>query len=57
MTTYHNSLLLGKLDDDETKDIFFFGIPNSWQKQMILQDFDPLDHTLEELVDFCESKD
>jgi len=29
-------------------------MPSLWQKAMILQDFDPLDHTLAELVNFCE---
>ena len=35
-------------------DLLEFGMPSSWQKAMILQDFDPVDHTIPELVSFCE---
>ena len=43
-----------KLPNDELLDIFAFGVPNSWQKAMTLQDFDPPSHTLQEFISFCE---
>ena len=43
-----------KLPNDEMLDLLEFGMPSSWQKAMILQDFDPVDHTIPELVSFCE---
>lgn len=43
-----------KLPDDELCDILEFGIPSTWQKQMTLQAFDPLEHSPLETVEFCE---
>ena len=43
-----------KLPDDEIVDLLEFGVPNSWQKAMILQDFDPLQKTVREFIQFCE---
>lgn len=43
-----------ELDEDEIIDILEFGIPHSWQNNMVLQGFDPMESTLAELVDFCE---
>ena len=43
-----------KMDDSELLDIGEFAIPSSWQRQMILQDVDPLQGTIQNLVDFCE---
>jgi len=43
-----------RLPNDEMLDFLEFGMPSSWQKAMILQDFDPVDHTMAELVSFCE---
>ena len=42
------------LPDDEVIDLLEFGIPAGWQKAMILQDFDPLQHTIPEFISFCE---
>ena len=42
------------LPDDELLDILEFGMPSSWQKQMVLQDFDPLQHTIKQFTEFCE---
>ena len=42
------------LPPDEILDLIEFGIPNSWQKAMILQDFDPLQKSVKEFVSFCE---
>ena len=43
-----------KLPEDELLDILEFGMPNSWQRAMTLQDFDPVEHTVSEFVSFCE---
>ena len=42
------------MDNDELIDLLFFGTPNSWRRQFLLQDFDPVDHTINDLVQFCE---
>ena len=34
-----------KLPEDEILDLLEFGIPNTWQKAMLLQDFDAQVHT------------
>ena len=43
-----------KFDDDELCDIVEFGSPPVWQNTMLIQGFDITDHTLDELVKFCE---
>lgn len=43
-----------EIDDEEIIDIIEFGIPSSWQKNMVLQGFDPMESTLADLVAFCE---
>ena len=43
-----------KLDDQEIMDILEFGVPNSWQKNMVMQGFDPVTSTTNEFVAFCE---
>ena len=42
------------LSDDEITDIVLYGVPKSWTHKMDEHDFDPLAHSLEELVSFCE---
>ena len=42
------------IEEDEIKDILDFGNPGTWQKQMILQGFDPLEKSMKEFIDFCE---
>jgi hypothetical protein len=42
------------LTNEEVLDILEFAIPNTWQKSMVLQGFDPLIHTVSEFVSFCE---
>ena len=42
------------LQQDELLYLHKFGMPNQWQSQMILQDFDPVDHTIEYFVNFCD---
>mgnify|MGYP001048519339 CR=1 FL=1 len=43
-----------RLETDEILDNLDFGNPNAWQKQMILQNFDPVSNTLDDFVAFCE---
>ena len=43
-----------QLDTDELLEILEFAVPATWQKAMVLQGFDPLEHTVEEFVEFCE---
>ena len=42
------------LPNDEIMDILEFGVPNSWQKTMVLQDFDPVQKSVPEFTAFCE---
>ena len=42
------------LAQDEIVDILNFGVPNTWQKNMVIQGFDPTLHTPSEFVEFCE---
>ena len=42
------------LDEEESKDMLEFSVPNSWQKGMVQHGFDPADHTLTEFIEFCE---
>ena len=49
-----NDLAVLELDKDK---LFYFpgyGLPLHWQLQMVLHDFDPANHTLQELVSFFE---
>ena len=43
-----------KLPEDEIFNLLEFGIPNTWQKAMLLQDFDPQVHTVNDFVQFYE---
>jgi hypothetical protein len=49
-----NYLAVVKLDEDELLDLLEYGLPLHWQLEMVLHDFDPADHTIQELVSFCE---
>jgi len=49
-----STLAADKLPDDELLDLLEFSIPRAWQKQMVLQGFDPIEGTAEEFVRFCE---
>jgi hypothetical protein len=42
------------LDNEALKEVGEFSIPASWQKGMVQHGFDPADHTLNELIEFCE---
>jgi hypothetical protein len=43
-----------KLPTDELMDIAEFAVPATWQRTMVLHDFDPTNHTPTEFVEFCE---
>lgn len=45
------------LPDDELLDILEWGIPNSWQKQLIIQNLDPLEMSIKEFIDFGERQE
>ena len=45
-----------KLPDDESKEIIYHVIPNSWRKQMTLQCFNNLTENIVEMVRFCEQR-
>ena len=42
------------LPQDNILDIGEFGMPNKWQHEMILHNFDPMEGTVQDLVAFCE---
>jgi len=43
-----------KLPDEELIDIAEFAIPSIWQCTMVMHDFDPVIHTSQEFISFCE---
>jgi hypothetical protein len=43
-----------RLLEDELLDIYENGVLNTWQKQFLLQGFDPIEHTKQEFLEFCE---
>ena len=43
------------LTQDEMLDILLFGTPRSWQNEMERQGFDPMEKTIQEVVDFMEN--
>ena len=42
-----------KLDNDKIKEIAKYRIPYNWQQQMCLQNFDVMEKTIPEFIDFC----
>ena len=42
------------IPNDEILEHLEFAIPNSWQKQMVLQGFNTLERTMEDFIEFCE---
>jgi hypothetical protein len=42
-----------KLPEDELLELLEFSLPEKWQVAMLLQDFDPADHSLDKFVAFC----
>ena len=44
----------GSLPQDELLDLMEFGMPSSWQRQMIMHDFDPMDKSIPEFISMCE---
>ena len=49
-----NGVVSSPLPTDEVVDMLEFGCPPTWQKEMILQDFDATTATVSEFVDFFE---
>merc|ERR1712127_29987 len=43
-----------ELPQDEILDLLEFGIPSTWHKAMIIQDFDPVSSTVADFTNFCE---
>jgi len=43
-----------KLSDADFVEVIEYGIPHSWRTKMVEQGFVPVDHTLAEIVEFCE---
>jgi hypothetical protein len=48
---YHDGM---ELQDDELLDLYEFGVPTSWQKQFLVQNWDPIQHSKQEFRKFCE---
>lgn len=46
-----------KLDQEELIDILQFGMPSKWQRNMVRDNFNPADHGLQDLVDYCERQE
>ena len=42
------------LHEDEILNLLEFGVPNSWQKQFLMHQFDPQAQTIMEFVEFCK---
>ena len=42
------------LAEDDLAEILEFGIPNSWQKAMVLQGFNTIERSVTDIVEFCE---
>ena len=42
------------LPADEVMEHMEFAIPHSWQKQMILQGFNTIEHNMDEFLEFCK---
>lgn len=42
------------LSNDEVMDILLYGTPKSWQREMERQGYDPLEHTLNDVITFME---
>jgi hypothetical protein len=41
-------------DVDFVLEVIEFGIPHSWRAKIVQQGFVPVDHTLAEIIEFCE---
>jgi hypothetical protein len=46
-----------KIDDDEMKDLLEFSIPWQWRIEMVKQAFRPVEHTIPEIMEFCEHQE
>jgi hypothetical protein len=43
-----------QLQEDELKELFEYGIPTSWRKEMVRQGFFPCNQTTADIIEFCE---
>lgn len=43
-----------KLSEDDFIEVIEYGIPQSWRAKMVEQGFIPIQHTLAEIIEFCE---
>ena len=43
-----------KMDEEELLDIGEYAVPSSWQRQMVMHDYDPTEGTTQDLVAFCK---
>jgi hypothetical protein len=48
---YHNGV---ELQDDELLGIYKFSVPSLWQKQFLVQNWDPIQHSKQEFHELCE---
>jgi hypothetical protein len=44
-------------DEDEMKDLLEFSIPWQWRIEMVQQGFRPIEHTIPEIIEFCERQE
>ena len=42
------------ISDEEVLEHLEFAVPNSWQKQMVLQGFNTLERSVDDFIEFCE---
>jgi hypothetical protein len=43
-----------KISDEDFVEIIEYNIPPSWRASMVVQGFEPVNHTLAEIIEFCE---
>ena len=43
-----------EIHEDELLDIYEYGIPKSWSRQFLMQNWNPQEHTKQEFREFCE---
>ena len=50
----HKGVASEELDKDKLMDVFDNSVPSSWNKQMVLQGFEPVKSTIQDFIEFCE---
>jgi hypothetical protein len=51
---FHKSQMISEYD---LKDLFEFTVPIPWRLEMVKQAFQPIDHDITEIVEFCERQE